>query len=149
MAAYTPAPWYRMQLWTNLFGHVIPIEIGGGVYQASFDVLRQQTLEYSFDVNELRGLNDACSAEDPLLNTSKIYVDCNVTRCTPARRSCTNAWCQPDEDLTSSVQSAAVRGSASIVRLFEWPYSAVGEECARLSEQGWTAVEISPPASHE
>jgi hypothetical protein len=41
-----------------------------------------------------------------------------------------------------------VRGSVSIVRLFEWPYNAIGAECRRLGQRGWTAVEVSPPASH-
>ena len=40
-----------------------------------------------------------------------------------------------------------LRGSASVVRLFEWPYSAIGSECARLGRQGWIAVDISSPAA--
>ena len=50
MAAYTPAPWYHMQLWTNLFGTVLPTEsLVEGVYEVSFEVPRQQSLVYSLD----------------------------------------------------------------------------------------------------
>lgn len=146
MAHYTPGPWYHISLWTNLFGTVVPVEVGGGIYQASFDVDREETLLYTFDVNDLRQLNDHCSEVDDVFNTSKIYVDCNVSQCSSPRGDCSNAWCEPASDLG---RAAAASGSASSVRLFEWPYVAIGDECKRLGKQGWTAVEISPPAYHQ
>ena len=106
------------------------------------------TLVYSLDVNEFRQRVDVCSTtvsddvdDTELRNRSKIYVDCNVTECTSSRAPAPNI----DED---KPHSAVYDGSASIVRLFEWPWADVGAECARLAQEGWTAVEISPPAAY-
>ena len=117
---------------------------------------RKQTLLYSFDVNELHRVTDACSekgsgsGDDPhLWNRSKIYVDCNMTQCDSSPASCPSVWCDPHVNRGDSAQSQVVGGSTSIVRLFEWPYADIGTECQRLGRQGWTAVEISPPAAHE
>ena len=62
MAAYAPMPWWHISIWTNLFGNIVPTELAGGVYQASVLVPPKQTLVYSIDVNERRGVNDQCSA---------------------------------------------------------------------------------------
>eukprot|EP00966_Prymnesium_polylepis_P272329 6291590-Prymnesium_polylepis.1 len=89
------------------------------------------------------------SSRRSTLRSSKIYIDCDTSMCASSDALlCSDGRCSPDgdADVDDGASAAFYRGSASTVRLFDWPYSEIGSECARLGKKGWTAVEISPPA---
>ena len=128
-----------------------------GTYEARFYARNHARFLYTLVIDDDNNVHDPCAALDSDLGMSYVDVACDMSRCKPS--SCSmdgfgssdfhdrGAQCK-QPTTTDPDNAATLNGGTTIVQLFEWPYADVGAECSRLGAQGWTAVEIVPPASH-
>lgn len=140
----------------NLFYHGIS---SSRVYSVDLEIPHGQNHTYKFMLDKALWTFDRCNpdAEYDGMET----MDLNSIFDVSCPRDAENNACRFEnkeqiEEVSEVVSNGTaqdqrmdnIANSGSVIQLFEWTFHSVAQECEKLGEEGWEAVQLSPVNAH-